>query len=157
MKIEDQVITKEQSIRLSSLFIIAPSIWYWVYPRKEDMVSTTSGVCHVNWAKEIIQDNEGDEFDNVMTAAYGVAELGVMLPAEIKECKLTQWPISYLSGTKSYGMQYRYKCDSPVTNQVIPEHCIFGFSEADVRANLLINLLESKVITAEEVNERLCA
>ena len=79
MKLEDQVITRQQSKRLKELGVTGDAIWYWVYPRKEGMISTQAGVCHKTWAEEIIADNEGDEFDHEMSAAYSMAELGLML------------------------------------------------------------------------------
>lgn len=151
MKLEDQVCTEAQANKLKELGVAQKSIFYYhalfERPVFGETVVTEFGK---QYKKAQVRNDK-----KAAASAFTVAELGMILPAEIKECKLVQWPIHYTSGTKSYGIQYRYKCDSPVTNQAIPDHCVFGHTEAEVRASLLIELLESKVITAEEANKRL--
>jgi hypothetical protein len=156
MKLEDQVCTLEQAVKLKELGIDGESLWYWVFPKDSKMISSTKSVCHVQRATEIIKDNDGDEFDHEMAAAYSVAELGALLPAEIKECKLTQWPIYNTQGkTISYGMQYRFRVDNPFIFGAFPNTVVFGDTEAIARAKLIIELLEDKTITAKECNKRL--
>ena len=137
MKLEAQVITKDQAKRLKGLSINAEAIWYWVYTKRDGLISTQAGVCHKEWAKEIIGDNEGNEFDHEMAAAYGVAELGIMLPAcyDTMYCTAEGW--------------YGYDHDG---NDFVNKPYI---TEAECRAAMLIALLESKAITAEDCNKRL--
>lgn len=137
MKLEAQVITKDQAKRLKELGINAEALWYWVYTKKDGMYSTQAGVCHKEWAKEIIGDNEGDEFDHEMAAAYGVAELGVMLPAgyDTMFCTDGGWRGYNHDGYDFSKSPYKY--------------------EAELRADMLISLLEDKLITPEDCNKRL--
>jgi hypothetical protein len=156
MKLEDQVITKDQAKKIKELGITAEALWYWVYPKMEGMISTVVGVKPEHIALDILSDNEGDEFDHDMAAAYSVAELGVILPGIINKCRLTQWVITGQTDNNiSYGMQYRFRGDDPVNYGVFPSRSIFGDTEAKARANLIMALLEEKILTAEEVNNRL--
>lgn len=79
MKLEDQVCTLEQAKKLKELGIKSDSLWKWIYPAKPEMISTTYGIYYHEQAMDIIEDNEGNEFDHAEVPAYTVAELGVAL------------------------------------------------------------------------------
>lgn len=151
MKLEDQVCTEVQANKLKELGVAQKSLFYYHARFERPVFGETIVTAFGMQYKKVQVCND----KKAAASAFTVAELGMILPAEIKECKLVQWPIPSISGARSYGIQYRYKCDSAVTNQTIPDHCVFGHTEAEVRASLLIEFLESKVITAEEVNKRL--
>lgn len=141
MTIEDQVCTPSQGEKLKELGIEQKSLFYWTHSKKWGILYYTS-----------------IDFSGNPTSVFNVAELGKILPGIINKCKLTQWPISGATDeTISYGMQYRFRGNDPVNYGTFPSNTIFGDTEAIVRANLLIALLEEKVLTAEEVNKRLCA
>jgi len=138
MKLEDQLCTLEQAKRLRELGITSEG--YFLLNDK--------GEAFESWMLEGTEDR--------FYSTFTVAELGVMLPGIINKCKLTQWPISGATEeTISYGMQYRFRGNDPVNYGVFPSSTIFGDTEAIVRANLLIAILEEKVLTAEECNKRL--
>lgn len=135
MKLEHQVCTLEQAKRLKELGVVQDSVWMWVYPKKEKMISTEKGVYHHLHAKDIIDDNEGDEFDHEAASAWGVAELGVALGKHVKDIFLHGPTLMW---TQQKGMNpdmWQYQA-----------HCY---------ANWLIHLLENKLITPESVNDRL--
>jgi hypothetical protein len=115
-----------------------------------------------------LKENHADK-DNPISAAFTVAELGVMLPEWINHGewkragehhthRLSQWhnvpEQSFLPFmTKdSYMIVYRRDMGDPAGE--IPDNCLQGSTEAEARAGMLIHLLENKIITAEEVNQR---
>lgn len=149
MKVENQVCTLEQAKKLRQLGVVQQGIWTWVFPALSKMLSTTYGVYHYSHAKEIIDENEGTEFDHDCASAYTVAELGQMLPdwmlrndidADMKAGRaMGVWPTGSNWGAR---MDRGYQCEWFPT-------------EAEARAYLLIKLIESKLVTIEEVNKRL--
>jgi hypothetical protein len=159
MKLESQVITKDQAKILKELGINAEAIWYWVYTKRDGMVSTQAGVCHKEWAKEIINDNEGDEFDHEMAPAYSVAELGVLLPDIFWD---KQWySISNAGGDKN-GVYIEppnsFSVHIGETTASMDSEPFDGFchpTEAQARAVYLIHLLENRSIASEDCNKRL--
>ena len=144
MKLEDQLVTKQQAKRLKELGVTGDAIWYWVYPKKAGMISTQAGICNKTGAEEIVSDNEGDEFDHEMSAAYSVAELGVML--NHKTNPRVYHPLD--DDTNRFYVNTGY--DSK--KKLITEEFQF---EAHARGRLIILHLEKKWITPEEINNRL--
>ena len=134
MKLEHQVCKLEQARRLKELGVVQDSVWMWVYPKNEKMISTEKGVYYHLHAKDIIADNEGNEFDHEAASAWGVAELGVVLRGYALPIWWTLWQgWCYKEGSQPRG---------------------YG-TEAEARAAQLIYFLENKLITPESVNERL--
>lgn len=80
MENEQKVCTIDQAKQLKALGVEQKSDWYWVYPEKPTMISTTYGVYHKSVAFDLIADNEGDEFDSEMSSAFDVPELLDLLP-----------------------------------------------------------------------------
>lgn len=137
MKIENQCCTLEQAKKLKELGVKQDAIWFWLYPAKEGIISTSNGLYYHLHAKEIFSDNEGNEFDSEMSAAYTVAELGVMLPTAYDTMRVDDGWRGYDDNNKDY-----------------PCNLIFK-TEAECRAALLIALLENEDTTPQEVNQRL--
>lgn len=137
MKLEDQVITKYQSKKLKELGINAEALWYWVYPINDQVISSQYGVCHKDWAMQIIQENEGDWTDLEMASAYSVSELGVLLPSgyDTMHCSEKGW-----RGYDHDGNDFQIETFR---------------TEAECRAEMLIHLLQRNIVTAEECNKRL--
>lgn len=128
MDIKNQTCLIEQSKKLSELGIIAASMfWHTI---NVDPITPV----------DIIEKWQHSNFDNCEKyPAYTVAELGVMLPA-----------LSHSWVTK--GNSY-FNCSD---NFNVGISNIFSENtEAEARAALLIYLLEEKIITPEEVNQRL--
>jgi hypothetical protein len=152
MKLEDQIISLEQAMMLRGLGIIQLSLFYHIDNRGIGY----EGIKQRDYIKNIQDGIPIDAGVIKYFSAFTVAELGVMLPARIKECRLTQWSIYGESNeTISYGMQYRYRPNDPVNYGIFPDSSIFGDTEAIARAKLLIALMENKTITPEECNQRL--
>lgn len=161
MKLVDQVISISQAIKLYELGIVQNSLFY----HTQDKSPVNPNLHYYGYAQADMplrisytqQSKLSTANVHVEYSAFNASELGRMLPAMIKECKLTQWPIhSDISGkTVSYGIQYRFRAHDPVTHGVFPQSTIFGDTEASARANLLIALLEEKILAADKCNERL--
>lgn len=125
MKIENKVCTIEQAKRLKELGVDQRSEWFWVYPAKKGMISTTYGVYHKSVAHDFIDNNEGNEFDSELSAALDVAELGMLLPDKYATVKFNGiWAAWEVLGT------FIFKD-------------IIGITEAECRASILIELIEN--------------
>jgi hypothetical protein len=140
MKIENQVCKLGQAKRLKELGVIQDAIWFWVYPENEKMISSTFGVYHHLQARDIVGDNEGDQFDDDLAAAFTVAELGAMLP------------LGYHTHTRDFDHE-DWLCYDDDGDDFSTLHSFK--TEAEARAAMLIHLLENKLVTPEEINNRL--
>lgn len=151
MKLEDQVATREQCSRINDLMDGSEDIktaFYWRYPTNKWIVEP-EGYFNPN--------EEGVE----QFPAYTVSELGVMLPEWInkdhKDWRICQWhnvpeQTDIMAQLDEYRISYRWQ----------PHICIDEFpdnftasTEAEIRAKLLIWLLEEKLTTPDQVNNRL--
>lgn len=136
MKLIDQVITLEQAKRLKELGVVQEAIWFWAYPVKEEMISTMKGIIHYTTKEDILTDNDGDEFDHDVAAAFTVAELGAMIG----------------KGTNAASLLY-----DAVQDQMNRSHSFTIVLSVQFVANCVIGMLETGRLTPEEVNARLCA
>lgn len=145
MKIEDQVCSPEQAIRLNELGIEQRSYFYH---------TILLDVIHLDY----LPMNPEDRID-IVGSAFNVAELGAMLPEFIRRNS----NISYadLVGRKD-GTQWLvgYDCDSPTEGGYGADIKslflqTYAQTEAQARASMLIGLLENNKITANEANDRL--
>jgi hypothetical protein len=134
MKLQDQVCTEHQAKQLVALGIECETLFYHVFPKDKKKISTHRGVHAMFYAKDIIAENEGDEFDHEMAPAYTVAELGLIL--------------------KDRGLPIYWELWKEWAFKVGDQPQGYG-TEAVARAALLIHLLEKGSITAAEVNQRL--
>ncbi|MDF2189306.1 hypothetical protein [Paraflavitalea sp. CAU 1676] len=136
MKIENQVCTLEQAKRLKELGVMQCGYFLW---------SKTGE----------LKPDDYNNWDPVDPASsFTVAELGAMLPGKFQykdeECFVDSTKyctdITWLAGIHT-----TWAHEKPV----VAKKYFSGQTEAQVRATMLIYLLEKKVITAEEVNKRL--
>jgi hypothetical protein len=133
MKIENQVIPLQQAKRLKEIGVDG-SFYCWVYPTNERMISTRKGVCEAGWAKQIIEENEGDEFDHDMAPAFTVSELAAMIG----------------KGTNAAALLY-----DAVLDQMNRSHSFTICYSPEFLANCIIGMLETGRLTPAEVNQRL--
>lgn len=134
MKLQDQVCTEHQAKQLVKLGVECDALFYWVYPKDKNKISTYKGVHAMFYAKEIIAENDGNEFDHDMAPALTTAELGIVL--------------------KDWGLPIHWKLWNEWCFKVGDQPQGYG-TEAVARAALLIHLLEKGSVTAVEVNQRL--
>ena len=131
MNQKNQVCTKEQALKLKELGVSQETLWsYFKCPSHAGLCLTEMSVRHV-W---ILTGNPYDDEDIEITAAFTVAELGVMLGP------LAHYPQH--SDRNDYWYIYLDKYEQFKT-------------EAEVRAATLIYRLEKGAITAAEVNHLL--
>lgn len=135
MKIENQVCTKEQGLRLEQLGIAHKSIFCYcrISTSPED---SYDDLLPTDWNLEGLPDSA-----TTWTApAFTVAELGVMLSyyyPSYQSTGIINFYCSYLEDGKMQG------------------YTGVGDTEAQARAAMLIYLLENNQVTTEEVNKRL--
>lgn len=165
MKLEDQVITLDQAVRLKELGVGQESLYYYsslrTTPNNELFLCRRNGI-------GLYYDEKG-WFDAIhfvpgMTeytySAFTVAELGIMLPdvdnhefvwasfpdAGIDEEGLDIDPPAF---SVFIGPSVRHLEEEPFDNKVYP-------TEAQARAAFLIYCIENKKITIAEINSKLC-
>lgn len=129
MKIENQVCTPKQGEKLKELGILQESaFWHW----GDYDGYGAKGPRQEKW-------NNGRKHT---CSAYSVAELGVMLP---EQCSSWWWD-------SEDGMRWDAVGDE---NNHAGHMIEYKPTEAEARACLLIFLLENKLITVAEINDRL--
>ena len=143
MKLEQQVCSLEQAKRLKELGVkqyVSFFQWCIVFPRRNAprLAPFISWVASNSPSYREYDINKTETYDALTTG-----ELGAALPHRF---------ISYKSNDRfdlAEGLYY-------VSSLLVAE-CprIYGSSEAQARAAMLIHLLENNLITADEVNERL--
>ncbi len=139
MDINKQVNTPNQGKILHNLGLIPNTKYFWCFQGK------TSELCHVSQLK-----NKGDEIYysdtntewliNEIYPAYSVAELGLMLPKRFYTLK---------SSDKREIEKGEWCCLS----QRIGEYSVYGATEAEARAAMVIQILEYGTISVGEINE----
>lgn len=154
MEIKDQVCTLPQAVRLSELGITQNSTFHHVYVSED-----------IDW--QIWIAGSFDEYDDeiLMHSAFTVAELGQMLPCTLKKDDLHDYSIltfvidSALQCHTSYPLYHELDADlnedgswNAICNNWLKT---IGETEAISRADMLIELIEKKIITTDEVNKRL--
>lgn len=158
MKIENQVCSLEQAKRLKELGITQESYFSWCGDETQRLWDNgKDGLAVSDWVyvSETIPLNnqEADHREMVpsakpFAAAYTVAELGAMIQQigvyTSVNTVLMGWAVHHVNGYKDYELRQPGNLNTYKT-------------EAEARATILIELLEDRKISAEEVNERLKA
>ena len=130
MQLEKQVCSLELAKKLKELGVKQESLFYWYYVKNLK-----------SW--EIFSIHEDVLRDKDDVSAFTVAELGEMLPKELKinisiaimtsHNNTKKWCVYYYTPTSPEGSKYHY-------GQLED-------TEADARAKMLIYLIENKLIT----------
>lgn len=139
MKIENQVCTLEQAKKLKELGITQDSMFYWVNTTQGLRLAYKDSYKHYG----IVGEN-GTEVTKrmIIACAFTVAELGLMLPQG------SYMRRSYITTEEIVGYVFRVGCN--IDND---GYETFGLNEAEMRARLIINLIEREIITSKEIIE----
>lgn len=130
MKIEDQVCSLELAKKLKELGIRQESLWYWSYQSFITGYEWRITMSKPDFGEDQIIEQTTDAF-----SAFGVAELGEMLPN----------PLHYKGKRIFFGSEKvggYWECGS----EGMLEHTFEAKVEADARAKMLIYLLENKLL-----------
>lgn len=154
MKLQDQVCTLEQAKRLKDLGVKQKSLFYW-HPSFEPPVfgEKWTTVAGKQYQKSLVcNDKKGS------ASAFSVAELGVMLPRYYPAWRCLEeggqnefWIATIIGQPEGYEREKEDVYDI----RTVAAFDRYGKTQAEAQASLLISLLETKTITAEEVNKRL--
>lgn len=151
MKLIDQVCTMYQGNRLKELGVtVSPIFSHFKTASHAGIALTDMYVRHIH----ILTGSGYWEDEIELIPAYSVAELATMLPdyypswrfkvnESSDDCK---WVATIICGPKPPGIDDIHTAH---------EFDRFGKTQAEALATLLIALLETNVITADEVNKRL--
>ena len=144
MRIQDQVSTRTQAIKLKGLGIVQNSLYYY----------------HPIF-REPVGGSENNYFNNKeeYSSAFTVAELGIMLPDVYAD---NQWYTIPNAGYNKEGVNLEpphcFSLHIGETTDKMDSEPFDGYcysTEAEARAEYLIYLLDNKFITPEEINNRL--
>lgn len=137
MKLQDQVISFDQSKRLAELGITSKSIFYHVWNKHVEI--GYEGLKYYQQTGSFLHRGKVESGGLIVYyPAYTVAELSAMLPTlGIKRCKSNNGV-----GQDYHWLEFRSQDWSDV-------------NEAQLLAKFLIYLLENNLLTSQEVNERL--
>lgn len=144
MKLEDQVCTQEQAKKIKELGVIQKSLFYH-HPAFERPVfgeewTTEAGK---QYKKTLVcNDKRGS------ASAFTVAELGVLLPKGLGGNDGHNWSFYHRHCWKGESVGYSSYGINPIEQG-------WFITEAESRADMLIQLLEIGKATAEECNKRL--
>lgn len=136
MKLEQQVTSLELSKRLKELGVRQESIFHWIkaYYDEDD--------CYVNEPVWLITPKYNSSDSNIVdfVSAFTVAELGELLPTDIKLQGEVAW-FETRKKTTTGSWIVAYDAEEP---------CIFetADTEADARAKMLIHLIKNDLLPA---------
>src|ERR1017187_8222476 len=121
MKLEDQVCSLELSKRLKELGVKQESYFYW------SNIDTPH-------PRLVIHFERSERSGDFWISAFTVAELGEMLPYGFEDYKYSS----------ECGLNKYWSCTAPQLNDYAYEQDI---NEANMRAKMLIHLIENKLIS----------
>lgn len=149
MKIEDQVCTLNQALILKTLGVSQESMWYR-HPSYDEFIRAGRLVTKFGTQYKKIPVKE----DRASSSAFTVAELSQMMPDYYPSWRFF---VGEGSSERHWIATVIKSKPNPEDNtiQTQPEFDRYGKTQAEAIAILLIALLETEAITAEEVNKRL--
>lgn len=162
MKIEQQVCTLNQAKILKEFGVNQKSIWYWEMMKQPVMegcaterVQLYANVGHIV-PRGVVQ---------AVYSAFTVSELGLMLPDTL--IKHFDFPSYKIPESKEYAIDFHtwfcpdqndyrlFGCRYDHFGNVnIATQTYYG-TEAEARAALIIHLIEERLLTVEEINQRM--
>jgi hypothetical protein len=147
MNLLEQVVSLELAKELKKLEVKQDSMFYWIQ----------CGEYINDWSEAFLETKEDvNKYEmnaDGQCSAYTVAELGEMLPGEIREIvgKVPVDPYFLDCGKVDYEHSYYVRYTRHATGDVI--YIMRGRKEADVRAEMLIRLIKERVINVREKRE----
>jgi len=136
LALEKQVCSRESAQRLKELGVKQETYFYW---------ATCDNKNYFVYRKETYPINAHYPEPILICSAFTVAELGEMLPNIILGCHFTTFQCS----RNGWWIEY----DDGKGNKL--PFSFWDKIEADCRAKMLIYILENKLISAEDINNRL--
>lgn len=136
MNLQKQVVSLEHAKRLKQLGIVQKSLFYLQKEYSSDTPTIYTYDDIEGWGINPSSQKH-------LYSAYTVAELGAMMPPD--------------HGTfKDFDFGFTIQClNKNEEGKFEMNHYHYNGTEAEARADMLIYLLESKIITAEDINENL--
>lgn len=138
MKIEDQVVSPETAKKLQELKVPQESYFYLVkdYENEEDFYIVS----------EPYKFRESPYYQ--IYSAFTVAELGMFFPITYNSIFMSGFGFTEEDSICSE-ISYRPKHEEIISFEVITS--VYGNSEADARANMIIHLIETGMIKVEDL------
>ena len=151
MDIKDQVANLELSKRLKALEIEQESIFYWT---EYDTFGGTAGATSLGKPEIRIKA----ELSHVkgyppIASAFTTAELGMMFPDNLVSSGMDEGKWSCIYGPKEDGNDMPDSEWEHKANYEFGYICMTDDNEADVRAKMLIYLIENDLIKIEKDND----
>lgn len=141
MKIENNFCTREQAIRFKELGITQDGSFFVHRDSKNQTVFFyVPGTNMSEWINLQTGDKEENKYlERVMVRVFSVAELGEIITSDfyIRKAEATQWP-EWFNKKWDFDGKGMFRIYSPM-----------------MLSDMIIYLLENKLLTAEEANKRL--
>lgn len=147
MKLEDQVVSLELAIKLKEIFVSQDGLFSWVEEEDGDFDVDENYIGVKKYQKIILHESmlNCQEF---ICSAFSASEIGELLPSSIESYGLEIYATSALLDNGKFGgnnlWHIRY---ADKGCELFERKC--GIKECDARAEMLIYLIENKLI---EVN-----
>jgi hypothetical protein len=157
MKLENQLCSLERAKRLKELGIIQESLFFWYrapHDNGKDEYWETDEIVYKPWFVNTSfpeDECEGCTFyahGTEQYSAYTVAELGRMLPTSLALNEGHNWSFYHRHNWKGESVGYSAYGVNSIEQG-------WYTKESESRADMLIHLLESGLITADECNKKL--
>lgn len=156
MKLDNQVCTYEQAVKLQQLGLLQQATFYFVRTVSQKNHVNCSLFCGIEAA--VKQYKAWQQHDTFLTskteapvAAWNSAELGAMLPAEFVQPRHTVDLYTYKMDNAFGSGRTRYFCSLNIAEL----HKQQFYAEAHARAATLIYLLETEHLNIQDVNRKL--
>ena len=143
MDLKDQVVNLELSKRLNELEVEQDSLFFWVIT-----LTTDYHISYVEGDKKLLPLERNDFY-----SAFTVAELGLLLPDKKVSSGMEQGKFNCIYGLNDSGDDMP---DSEWENDEFYEFgyiCMTDNTEADVRAKMLIYLIENNFVKVQKKEE----
>ena len=147
MKLENQVCSLESAKRLVELGIKQESLFYWMkFPIQKQVYE------NIKWKWEVVSKDFLESAFSEKISAFTVAELGEILPKEIKIGNdIYEFSLCRNSSRNpkcedsDYGWEFSYQKSMPYGRWIEWVYSIGGIDEVESRAKMLIYLMENKL------------
>ena len=145
MELEKQLVSLELSKRLKELGVKQDNIFCWI-TTADDTITRTNRVVNPNLYTEIMTTEKAEMCTyEILCSAFGVSELGEMLPVEITDTNGHYYLWYRKINSKEWYVSYSHRRNELCLSEEVED------TLADAMAKMLIYLIENNYIEVEKL------